>query len=162
MNTREENVAEVLREADEIERKRKLRSTDLEWARAWHDGCARCPRCGCTEFGLVDFEADAGVRYESHGCEGCGARWKVEFREAALVVLREDEEADWIELPLLSERETAITLAALRYGRRERLPSGGDARGLETAFGRLQSLSDEDIDALCERIAGLDRGGSGV
>lgn len=102
MNTREENVAEMKREADEIERKQQVRRADLDWARQWHDGCARCPTCGRTELGVVDLEAEGQLRYESMSCKGCGARWKVEYRESAVAILREDtdHDDDWIELAI--------------------------------------------------------------
>ena len=79
-----------------------------------------------------------------------------------MVILREDGEDDWIELPPLSERETAAVLAALRYWRREGPASCGHEWDIETAFGRLQPLSAEEIDALCKRVAGLDRDSSGA
>jgi hypothetical protein len=157
MNTPEENVLAAMREEQETQRKQELHRGDLAWAQQWHDGWTRCPSCGGTDFRVVDLEAEAQLRYEGHSCNSCGARWKVEFRETALVVLREDSEDDWIDLPPLSERETAATLAALRYWRLERLANAGHERDIETDFDRLQPLSDEEIDALCKRIVGLDR-----
>jgi hypothetical protein len=158
MNTREENVAEMKREADEIERKQQVRRADLDWARQWHDGCARCPTCGRTELGVVDLEAEGQLRYESMSCKGCGARWKVEYRESAVAILREDtdHDDDWIELAIdplrFSDREAATILAALRYWRREGTPSAGHERDIETDIDRLQAISAEEIETLCKRI----------
>jgi len=158
MSNREENATEMMREAEESERRQQTRRADLEWAQAWHGGCARCPNCGRTEFGLVDLDSDARERYESMTCRDCGACWKVEFRESAVVILREeaDQDDEWIELapdPLrFSEREAATILAALRYWRREGPSSAGHERDIETDFDRLQALSAEEIDTLCERI----------
>jgi hypothetical protein len=51
-----------------------------------------------------------------------------------------------------ADRETATILAALRYWRREGLLSAGHEREIASGHGRHQSLSAEEIDALCERI----------
>ena len=61
-----------------------------------------------------------------------------------------------------SEQERAMTIAALRYWRRERLANSGHERDVETAFDHLQPLTDEEIDALCEHIGGRKRGQSGA
>ena len=71
----------------------------IEWARQWSDGHARCPICGRDDFYLVDVRADAQLRYETLKCKACDARWKVEFREAAILVLEgEDDRDNWIDL----------------------------------------------------------------
>ena len=158
MNTREENVDEMMREANEIERKQQFRRADLEWALQWHNGCAHCPSCRGTEFSLADLASEGQLRYKTMSCKTCGARWKVAYRESAVVIVRDqvDQDDEWIELPAhplrFSEQEAAAVLAALRYWRREGPSSAGHERDIETNFGRLQPLSAEQIDALCERI----------
>lgn len=52
----------------------------------------------------------------------------------------------------ISNRETATILAALRYWQREGLMSAGDEQDVASDGGRFESLSAEEIDALCERI----------
>jgi hypothetical protein len=96
MNTQEENVAAPMRETEKSEQ----RGRDLEWARQWRDGEAQCPSCGGTEFGIPDCKYEENARYETFGCISCSARWKVELRETALVVVRDDVGGDdeWIEL----------------------------------------------------------------
>lgn len=102
MNTREENVSAVMREDQDIQVQHELRGADLKWAEQWRNGNGQCPRCGGSEFDLVDVNSEGRMRYETLRCKSyaCGAHWKVEFRETALSVLRDDGEADgeWIEL----------------------------------------------------------------
>jgi hypothetical protein len=102
MNTREENVAAAMREEQEIAEQQELRRHDLKWAQEWCDGEAHCPRCGGSDFHVVDENSEGRVRYETLRCktDPCGARWQVEFRETALVILRDDGEDDWIEFPI--------------------------------------------------------------
>ena len=59
---------------------------------------------------------------------------------------------------IISERETATILAALRYWQREGSMSAGYERDIETDFDRLKPLSAEEVDALCERINCSDDG----
>jgi hypothetical protein len=96
MNTREENVAVAMREAENSERRRG----ELEWARQWREGNALCPSCSGTEFGIPDAKYEDHARYESFCCLSCSARWKVELRETALAVERDaiDGDGEWIEL----------------------------------------------------------------
>jgi len=98
MNTREENVASAMREAEQSEQTKQIRRGNLEWAKNWRDGDAKCPCCGGIEFDIVDVESEGRLRYETFRCkaETCLVHWKVEFREAAVVVI--DGEDDWIEL----------------------------------------------------------------
>lgn len=162
MNTREENVAEAMREEQAIAEKKELRQRDLKWAQRWHGGDARCPNCGGTDFGIPDAKYEDQARYESFRCLSCSAFWKVELRETALVVLHDEDQNDddWIELetfeePLrvqLSERERATMLAALHYWGREGALSVGHERDIGTDFERLNMLTAEEIDELCERI----------
>jgi hypothetical protein len=97
MSTREENVAAAMREADDSEHKQQVRNGNIEWARQWRDGNAKCPYCAGTEFDIVDVDSEGRLRYETFKCkvETCAAPWKVEFREVALVVV--DGEDNWIE-----------------------------------------------------------------
>jgi hypothetical protein len=174
MITREEKVASAMRDAQEMQDRHDNSSGDLTWAREWFDGNARCPCCAGTEFDIVDLNADGRMRYETFRCEtgACRARWKVEFRESALSLLRDgaDCEGAWIELQMFgqpngdqpstddhaprsfSEREAATILAALRYWQREGSVTAGHERDIETDFDRLKPLGAEEIDALCERI----------
>ena len=161
VNTREENAAAVAHKAQEIPEKQGVRRAQLLWAREWHEGEARCPICGGTEFGIPDVKHEDHARYESFRCKSCSAEWSVQFSEAAVAVGREDDaDGDWIELEMFDEysairisgRERAATLAALRYWRREGPTSAGHERDTETDHGRLKALSAEEIDALCERI----------
>ena len=162
MNTREENVAAAMREAQEIAEREQVRLRDLKWAERWYQGDARCPRCGGTDFGIPDAKYEERARYESFCCISCSTRWRVELRETALIVLDDGRDDDWIELEMFeessdvrfSERERATTIAALSYWRRERLANSGHERDIATAFDNLQPLSEEEIDALGERIAG--------
>jgi len=96
MNTREENVAPAMGETEDSKQCRE----DLEWARQWRQGDARCPSCGGSEFCIPDCRYEDQARYESFRCISCSARWKVELRETALVVVRDDIGSDdeWIEL----------------------------------------------------------------
>lgn len=157
-----------------MQNRQEERRGDLKWAREWRDGNARCPCCAGTEFDIVDLNADGHMRYETFKCEteACGARWKVEFRESALSLLRDGADGDggWIELQIFdqpngdqsstddhaprsfSEREAATLLAALRYWQREGSVTAGHERDIETDFDRLEPLGAEEIDALCERI----------
>jgi hypothetical protein len=93
--------------AKEDEREQEIRRRDLHWARRWRDGEGRCPRCAGEEFQVDDVESEGRMRYESFKCRdaACGARWKVEFCESALVVMAEGREQDWIELLSLSDLE---------------------------------------------------------
>lgn len=79
------------------------RNAFLEWARQWSDGNARCPICRRDDFYLLDVRAEGQLRYETLRCKACDACWKVEFREAAVVVLGGDDGArdNWIELKSL-------------------------------------------------------------
>lgn len=158
-------------ETEEIERKQRLHRGDLRWAQEWCEGQARCPNCSAMEFGIPDAKYEDHARYETFSCLSCSAHWKVELRETALAVLRDDDvDHDWIELDTfdesppvrLSERERAAMLAALHCWQRERLASSGHERDIETAFDHLQPLPGEEIDALCERVAGVDRDHSGA
>ncbi len=85
-----------------MEDEQSTRCVLLEWAKQWRAGNAQCPWCGIAEFDLVDNQSDGRMRYETFACkaESCRARWKVEFQEVALVVLRGDvvNGEDWIEL----------------------------------------------------------------
>ena len=155
MYTREEDVGE----AKEIEANAQIRRGDLRWAEQWHQGSAQCPRCNGTEFRVVDVEHEGQMRYESFQCKAasCGVRWKVEFRDAALVVMGDAIgcEDDWIEFSNqdgFSERETATILAALRYWQRTGSTGGTLERDIATDCDGLEPLSREEIDALCERI----------
>jgi hypothetical protein len=91
---------------------REQRCVAVEWARQWHNGNVRCPRCTLDEFDLVDVQSEGQMRYETFRCNAtaCGARWKVEFRETALAVLRDDlvSEDDWIELQSLDGLQSAV------------------------------------------------------
>ena len=169
MKTREDDDAGDRREAADSKRNRERHCRDLRWARQWFEGHAQCPACGGIEFRLVHTQMDLATRYEVLRCKtrSCRTHWAVAFLESAVAVLREDggKEDDWIDLaafdrpqPLyLSERESATILAALRYWRREGPANAGHERDIETDSGRLKSLSAEEIDALCERIAALFR-----
>jgi len=163
MNTREENVASAMREEQESAEKAEVHQRDSKWATEWFEGHARCPSCGGTDFGIPDAKYEDQARYESFSCLSCSARWKVELRESALVVIREDDEGGddkWIEREeleeprrvVLSERERATTLAALRYWVREGSLSAGHERDIETDCDRLRPLSADEVDDLCERI----------
>lgn len=66
----------------------------------------------------------------------------------------------------LTQRERATVLAALRFHRDEHLQAGSDIPDLVIAEiaadgGRLQPLSGQEVDRLCERlnVAPLDDGG---
>lgn len=76
------------------------RNAFFEWARQWSDGNARCPICGQDDFNLLDVRAEGQLRYETLRCKACDARWKVEFRETAVVVLGGDNGGgdNWIDL----------------------------------------------------------------
>jgi len=149
-------------EARRMVKKEETRRRDLQWARQWYEGHPHCPACGGVEFKIVHTELDLTARCEIFRCKarGCRAHWCVGFWESAVMILREDEEDDWIEFadfdtpqPLyLSERESATLVAALRYWRREGPSSAGHERDVETDNGRLKSLSAEEMEALCERI----------
>jgi hypothetical protein len=174
MNTREESVAAAMREAQAKQERQKVRRDDVNWAREWHDGNSHCPRCTGTECDIVDLESEGRMHYETFRCrtDACGARWKVESREAALSFLHDDGDRkdDWIELEMfdtptgtpttadhsfhttLSEHETTTILAALRYWQREGSMSAGQERDNETNFDHLIRLSAKEIDTLCERV----------
>src|ERR1700722_17358810 len=111
MNTPEENVSAGIPEYQEIQEQHEIRSGDLKWAEQWHNGDGQCPRCAGTEFDVVDVNSEGRMRYETLTCtsKACGARGKVEFRETALSVPRDDGEADgeWVEL---SAREISVEL----------------------------------------------------
>ena len=61
------------------------------------------------------------------------------------------EKGDAIALAV-TERESGTILAALRYWQREGLMSAGDEQDIATDGRRFESLSVDEIDALCERI----------
>jgi hypothetical protein len=100
MNTQDENIAAATREADASVQRQQVRRGDLEWARQWREGEAQCPCCGGSEFGIPDVKYEDHARYETFRCISCSAHWKVELRETALVVVRDDidNEDEWIEL----------------------------------------------------------------
>ncbi len=174
MSTREENIGAAAREGQEMQDQQEVRRGDLKWAREWRDGNARCPYCAGTEFDIVDLNAEGRMRYETFRCKtnACKARWKVEYRETALILLRDDAdcEDDWIELEIFdqsnggqpstddharrtfTEREAATILGALRYWQREGAMTAGHERDIETDFDRLKPLCAEEVDALYKRI----------
>src|SRR5882762_5623527 len=57
-----------------------------------------------------------------------------------------------------SDREIGTILAALRYWQREGLMSEGEEQDVATDGGRFESLSVDEIDALCERVNCSDDG----
>ena len=160
MNSSTEAVAPPACETEPLEHKGTRRAT-LEWARQWHEGDAQCPRCGSTEFEIVDIRTDGQMRYETFRCASarCSACWQVEFREAALVVLENDSASqdDWIELldepraMALTVREAATIIAALRHWRRK--PPSTDGPQRDVTIDHNEVLTPEEIDALCWRIA---------
>jgi hypothetical protein len=102
MNTREENVAAAFREDRERIEQLEFRHDHLQWARKWRAGDAHCPRCGGDDMEIIDRNSEGSMLYETFSCttEACGARWKVEFQEKALSVVRNgsDDDDNWIEL----------------------------------------------------------------
>jgi len=58
--------------------------------------------------------------------------------------------------PIFHAREQAVVLAALRYWQREGVRSEGQEHDIATDSGRLEPLSESEIDALCERLNMLD------
>lgn len=52
----------------------------------------------------------------------------------------------------MNQRELATVLAALRYWQREGLMSGGHEQDISTDGGKIEQLTTEEIDGLCERL----------
>jgi len=165
MNSRNEKATAGMRELDQLDDRRQPIAV-VEWARKWREGNALCPLCGADEFDLLDIHSAGQMRYETLRCKAgaCRARWRVEFREAALAVLGGDveRESSWIELHptdelqsvMLTERETAVVLAALRLWQREGHGSLERDRDILTDIDHLWPLAAEQVDALCQRFAG--------
>jgi hypothetical protein len=61
---------------------------------------------------------------------------------------------------MLSDRERATVLAALRYWRREGLMSSGRELDIADDHGRIRPLSAAEIDFLCERLGRTGSGGN--
>jgi hypothetical protein len=136
-----------------------------EWAENWFAGSAYCPVCGSDELGIRRTRADDVTRIEEWQCcsKVCAARWQVELRESAVGIYVDDDglDVDWYErteklpkshISVEDGREAATILAALSYWRRDGLVSAGREQNFATDHERIQPLSGEEIDALCERI----------
>jgi hypothetical protein len=106
MNICEENARQLVHEKEAAALREAILHTQHEWARAWSNGQARCPKCQGTTLSIINLNSEDSSRYETWSCS-CGARWKVELRENALCVLEQDgsEDGPWIELEQLDQRE---------------------------------------------------------
>lgn len=163
MNAREDNVAELIREAAAIDEQQKLRRKQIQWAKQWHAGHQRCPDCDGVDFASVETEYEGSLQYVTFRCmaETCDAFWKMELREAAVLILRDsNRDDDWIEIAIFDDpgcfrfdnRELATVLAALRCWQRRGI-QGEYERDIATDLGRLSPLTNKEIDALCESLA---------
>jgi hypothetical protein len=83
------------------------------------------------------------------------------MRQTAVVVLRADDGSDdWIEFEKFddappvrfSKQERAAILVALRDWQRKRVATAGHEPDVDSDSGRLEPLTAEAVDALCERI----------
>jgi hypothetical protein len=102
LNDREDNVRELQREAERLDR----RKATQEWARRWRDGQAHCPSCGGVDHLTSDSTAQDAYIYINWRCI-CGARWKVEYREFAVCISDVIVDDEWIELADLDQ--TTVT-----------------------------------------------------
>ena len=120
MNTREENVEALMREAEESVEQQERRCAERDWARRWEAGDARCPRCKGAEFVRGNVQHEGLTCYETYVCnqESCKACWRLELRATALLIDEEEDDEEWIDLrPLNASPAVALT-------ERERAPAG--------------------------------------